>query len=117
MTHTHDSELDYVARLILAEGLGAVPWIDKTHPSITNRLRALSHMQVVLRNASVYLHAHPPLTLGVAAYLSWAGLVYIEKGRHALPLPFIQADKVQFVSWGFDSPLLSQLAHMQGVMI
>lgn len=116
-----EDDLRYIARLILGEKLDAVPWIDKHHPSITRRLRILSHLQIVLRNASVYLHANPPSTLGlgVASYLSWSGLVFIEIGRHgfAAALPFIQADLASFVSDGFDENLCKRLALLQGVMI
>jgi len=117
----HDSELRYIADLILAEKLDAVPYIDVHHPSITRRLRVSSHMQIALRKSAMFLYANPPSTpaLGVAAYLSWSGLVFIEIGRHgyADALPYIQADLAQFIEWKFDENLCKKLALLQGVVL
>lgn len=116
-----DDDLRYIAELILTKGLDAVPYIDAHHPSITRRVRVSSAMQTVLRNASAYLHANPPTTqgLGVAAYLSFAGLVFIEIGRYGFDgaLPYIQADRDQFLLWGFNLAVLRALALLQGVVL
>ena len=121
MTRIHDSELRYIAHLIFYEGLDAVPFIEKHRPLIVENIRGVSHMQIQLRRASRFLHENPPTTqgLGVASYLSFAALVFKEIRRYGFSsaLPYIQADKVQFLSWGFDSTLLSRLALLQGISI
>jgi hypothetical protein len=114
-------DLKLAAAVIFELGLGSVPYVKELCPSIIDRLEVLGAWQDREREAGRYLLK---VSAGVnlsqlAAYHEFTRFCYFTIHKYGLQgaIPYVEAERDLFVSYGLSERILNELALLQGLTI